>query len=108
MEALGVAGDLNLETVSGEMILADSAAERVRASTVSGAITCDLDNPRRSEIRLEHHLRQRSPSGSARTATSPSSLNATCGRITSGFPQVRSRRRAGRAHSHGRARRRRG
>src|SRR5687767_15648799 len=44
VEALGVRGDLTVETVSGEVILADSAADRVRAQTVSGAITCDLDN----------------------------------------------------------------
>ncbi|MEE3918446.1 DUF4097 family beta strand repeat-containing protein [Micromonospora sp. BRA006-A] len=52
VEALGIGGDLDLETVSGELILADSAPDRVRAHAVSGSITCDLDNPRGSEIRL--------------------------------------------------------
>ncbi|MGI5145412.1 hypothetical protein ACQEVC_03260 [Plantactinospora sp. CA-294935] len=45
VEALGVSGDLTMETVSGELILADGTAEQVRAGTVSGVITCDLGNP---------------------------------------------------------------
>lgn len=88
VEALGVRGDLTLETVSGEVILADSAADRVRAQTVSGAITCDLDNPRRSEIRLT------TISGSITVRVREDSdlavqLHTASGRITSGFPQVR-------------------
>ncbi|GLZ59138.1 DUF4097 family beta strand repeat-containing protein [Micromonospora sp. NBRC 107095] len=87
VEALGVRGDLSLETVSGEVILADSAAERVRAQTVSGAITCDLDNPRRSDITLT------TISGSITVRVREDSdltvrLNTASGRITSGFPQV--------------------
>ncbi|MEU4553312.1 putative adhesin [Micromonospora violae] len=88
VEALGVRGDLTLETVSGEVILADSAAERVQAQTVSGAITCDLDNPRRSDIRLT------TISGSITVRVREDSdlavrLNTASGRITSGFPQLR-------------------
>lgn len=88
MEALGAAGELTIETVSGEVILADSAAGQIRAQTVSGAITCDLDNPRRSEIRL-HTI-----SGSITVRVREDSdlavrLHTTSGRITSGFPQVR-------------------
>ncbi|MEO3771972.1 DUF4097 family beta strand repeat-containing protein [Micromonospora sp. B9E7] len=88
VEALGVRGDLTLETVSGEVILADSAADRVRAQTVSGAITCDLDNPRRSEIRLTTisggiTVRVREDSDLA------VQLHTASGRITSGFPQIR-------------------
>ncbi|MEU5961710.1 DUF4097 family beta strand repeat-containing protein [Micromonospora parva] len=87
VEALGVRGDLTLETVSGEVILAHSAADRVRAQTVSGAITCDLDNPRRSEIRLT------TISGSITVRVREDSdlavrLNTASGRITSGFPQL--------------------
>ncbi|WP_406105634.1 DUF4097 family beta strand repeat-containing protein [Micromonospora globbae] len=88
VEALGAAGELTIETVSGEVILADSAAGQIRAQTVSGAITCDLDNPRRSEIRL-HTI-----SGSITVRVREDSdlavrLHTTSGRITSGFPQVR-------------------
>ncbi|MCG5445630.1 DUF4097 domain-containing protein [Micromonospora sp. NIE79] len=89
VEALGVRGDLTVETVSGEVILADSAADRVRAQTVSGPITCDLDNPRRSEIRLT------TISGSITVRVRADSdlavrLNTASGRITSGFSQLRS------------------
>ncbi|MGB2569755.1 DUF4097 family beta strand repeat-containing protein [Micromonospora citrea] len=88
VEALGVAGDLSLETVSGEVILADSAPASVRAHTVSGAITCDFDNPRRSEIRLSTisggiTVRVREDSDLAVR------LHTVSGRITSGFPQIR-------------------
>ncbi|MEU8315457.1 DUF4097 family beta strand repeat-containing protein [Micromonospora sp. NPDC048887] len=87
VEALGIAGDLDLETVSGELILADSAPERVRAHAVSGSITCDLDNPRGSEIRLS------AISGSITVRVREDSdltvhLHTTSGKITSGFPQV--------------------
>ncbi|MFC4147095.1 DUF4097 domain-containing protein [Micromonospora mangrovi] len=87
VEALGVSGDLTLETVSGEVILAESAADRVHANTVSGAITCDLDNPRHSEIRLS------TISGGITVRVRQDSdlavhLHTTSGRITSGFPQV--------------------
>ncbi len=87
VEALGVAGDLTLETVSGELIVADSAAERIRASTVSGAITCDLDNPAGSEIRLD------AISGSVTVRVRQDSdltvhMHTTSGRITSAFPQL--------------------
>ncbi|MEU3454461.1 DUF4097 family beta strand repeat-containing protein [Micromonospora sp. NPDC006766] len=87
VEALGVSGDLNLETVSGELILADSAPERVRAHAVSGSITCDLDNPRGSDIRLS------TISGSITVRVREDSdltvhLHTTSGRITSGFAQV--------------------
>jgi hypothetical protein len=87
VEALGVAGDLTMETISGELILADSSAERVHATTVSGAITCDLDNPQGSEIRLS------TTSGSVTVRVREDSdltvwLNTTSGRITSAFPQL--------------------
>jgi hypothetical protein len=88
VEALGVAGDLTMETVSGELVLADSSAERVRATTISGAITCDLDNPRRSEIRLG------TTSGSVTVRVREDSdltvhLHTTSGRITSAFSQLK-------------------
>ncbi|MER7335077.1 MULTISPECIES: DUF4097 family beta strand repeat-containing protein [unclassified Micromonospora] len=88
VEALGVSGDLDMETVSGEVTLADGAAGQVRARTVSGAITCDLDNPRRSDIRLSTisggiTVRVREDSDLAVR------LHTTSGRITSGFAQVR-------------------
>ncbi|SCG73495.1 DUF4097 family beta strand repeat-containing protein [Micromonospora humi] len=87
VEALGIGGELDLETVSGELILADSAPDRVRAHAVSGSITCDLDNPRGSEIKLS------AISGSITVRVREDSdlsvhLHTTSGRITSGFPQI--------------------
>jgi hypothetical protein len=87
IEALGVSGDLTLETTSGELVVADSSAKRVHATTVSGAITCDLDNPRHSEIRLA------TTSGSITVRVREDSdlsvrLHTTSGRITSAFPQL--------------------
>ncbi|MFF3864882.1 DUF4097 domain-containing protein [Micromonospora sp. NPDC001898] len=90
VEALGAAGDLSLETVSGEVVLADSATATVRAHTVSGEITCDLDNPRGGEIQLS------TISGAITVRVRRDSdlsvrLHTTAGRITSGFPEVRDR-----------------
>jgi hypothetical protein len=89
IEAMGVAGDLGLKTVSGEIALAESSAERVVVRTVSGRITCDLDNP------LAHDVRLDTTSGSItirvpEDADLQVNLNATSGRVTSAFPQVRS------------------
>ncbi|MBO4209914.1 DUF4097 family beta strand repeat-containing protein [Micromonospora echinofusca] len=94
VEALGVAGELTMETVSGELILADSPADRIRATAVSGAITCDLDNPAGSDIQLD------TISGSITVRVRADSslavrLHTTSGRITSSFPEVRSDRRIG-------------
>jgi hypothetical protein len=88
VEALGVGGDLSMETISGELLLADSSARRVQATTVSGSITCDLDNPAGSEIRLG------TTSGSVTVRVREDSdlavhLHTTSGRITSAFPQIR-------------------
>jgi hypothetical protein len=94
VEALGVAGELTLETVSGELILADSVAQRVFAKTVSGSITCDLDNPRDSEIRLG------TTSGAVTVRIREDSdlavdLHTRSGEITSAFSGVRGRNRHG-------------
>ncbi|HEX5542561.1 MAG TPA: DUF4097 family beta strand repeat-containing protein [Micromonospora sp.] len=87
VEALGGDGELTLETISGELIVADSAAERVHATTVSGAITCDVDNPRDSEIQLG------TTSGGITVRVREDSdltvdLKTTSGRITSAFTQL--------------------
>lgn len=89
VEALGIVGDLTMETVSGELVLADSPAQRVHARAISGSITCDLDNPRDSEIRLgtvsgEVTVRVREDSDLS------VQLHTDSGRITSAFPELRS------------------
>ncbi len=88
IEAMRVSGDLVMETVSGEISLAESSAERVHARTISGAVTCDLDNPFARDV----HIDTTSGSITVRVpedADFEVSLGATSGRITSAFPQVR-------------------
>jgi DUF4097 and DUF4098 domain-containing protein YvlB len=86
IDALGCAGDLTLETVSGEITIADSATQRVHARTISGALTADLDNPPRdSQIYLETtsgEITIRIREDSDLTVA----LSATSGRVTSAFP----------------------
>ena len=101
IEAMGVAGDLSMETVSGEILLAESPAERVRARTISGSVTCDLDNPFAHDVHID------TTSGSI-TVRVPEdvdldvTLGATSGRVTSAFPQVRGSGMPGVRHAYGR------
>jgi len=88
IEAMGVAGDLRMETVSGEISLAESPAEQVFARTISGAVTCDLDNPEAYDVRLSTtsgEITVRVPSDADLNVN----LNATSGRVRSAFPEVR-------------------
>lgn len=87
IEAVGIAGELTMQTVSGEISLAGSSAEQVYARTISGAITCDLDNPRAFVVHLD------TVSGSI-TVRVPEDANlrvdlaAANGSVTSAFAQV--------------------
>jgi DUF4097 and DUF4098 domain-containing protein YvlB len=87
IEAVGVAGDLSMSTVSGEISLAGSSADSVHARTISGGVTCDLDNPYARDVRID------TVSGSI-TVRVPEdadlsvSLSATSGRVSSAFAQV--------------------
>jgi hypothetical protein len=87
IEAVGVSGDLSMETVSGEISLAESSADRVHARTISGAVTCDLDNPYARDLHVD------TVSGSI-TVRVPEdadlgvSLGAASGRVSSAFTQV--------------------
>jgi hypothetical protein len=101
IEALGVGGNLTMEAISGEITLADSAASRVHAKAVSGSLTCDLDNPHGSDIRLE------TTSGEITVRVREDSdldvhLKATSGRISSGFWQLRPEGPSGHRSAHGR------
>jgi hypothetical protein len=100
VEALGVDGDLTMKSVSGELVLADSAADRVEMSTVSGSVTCDLDNPHHRELRL--HTTSGSVTVRVRAdADLAVDLHTQSGQITSAFPQVGRLRRGARQDSHG-------
>jgi len=101
IQAMGVAGELRMETVSGEITLAESSADRVSAHTISGSVTCDLDNPFAREVRLD------TTSGSI-TVRVPEdadlqvNLGATSGRVISAFAQVASTGLPGHRAAHGR------
>jgi len=88
IDALSIGGRLELETVSGEITVADSTARTVRVRTISGALTCDLDNPpRNSEVRLE------TTSGEITARVREDSdltvgLHAISGRVTCAFPEL--------------------
>jgi hypothetical protein len=87
IEAVGVSGDLSMATVSGEISIAGSSADRVQARTISGAVTCDLDNPFARDL----HLSTVSGSITIRVpedADLSVSLGAASGGVTSAFPQV--------------------
>ena len=86
IEVLGCAGSVELDTVSGEIVLADTTSGDVHAKTVSGSVTADLDNPPdRCDIKLE------TISGEITIRVREDSdlsvmLSAAHGRTTSEFP----------------------
>ncbi len=87
VEAVGVAGALTLEAISGDLTLAESSAGQVDARTVSGSVTCDLDNLRHSDIHLG------AVSGNVTVRVREDSdlavrLHTVSGRITSAFPEM--------------------
>ncbi|HEX6873755.1 MAG TPA: DUF4097 family beta strand repeat-containing protein [Micromonosporaceae bacterium] len=88
IHARSVSGDLAMRTVSGEINLAESSAEHVVARTVSGSVTCDLDNPNARDVRVNTtsgEILVRLP----RDVDLTVHLSATSGRVTSAFPEVR-------------------
>jgi len=100
IEAVSCAGEIDMETISGEISLADSAADRVHAKTVSGAITCDLENSPQSEVRLY------TISGSITTRVPEDSdlqvsLTAISGRVSSAFPEIAGHGAPGRRQANG-------
>ncbi|MDG4823079.1 DUF4097 family beta strand repeat-containing protein [Asanoa sp. WMMD1127] len=100
VEALGVDGDLTLKTVSGELVLADSSADRVEMTTVSGSVTCDLDNPHHRELRL--HTTSGSVTVRVRAdADLAVDLHTQSGQITSAFPLAGSERHGASRHRRG-------
>lgn len=101
VEALGVGGELTTEVTSGDVTVADSAASRVYARVVSGTLTCDLDNPHGSDIRLE------TTSGEITVRVREDSdldvhLQAASGRVSSNFGQLGALGMAGMRSAHGR------
>jgi hypothetical protein len=101
IEALGVGGELAMEVTSGEITVADSGARRVNARVVSGTLTCDLDNPHGSDIRLQ------TTSGEITVRVREDSdldvhLQATSGRLSTTFRELHPHGLAGMRSAHGR------
>lgn len=88
IEGLTLGGEVDFETVSGEIVVADSTARRVHARTISGSVTCDLDNPPAdTDVRLdavsgEIIARVREDSDLRVT------LNATSGHVVNAFSEL--------------------
>ncbi|GGM76044.1 DUF4097 domain-containing protein [Dactylosporangium sucinum] len=88
VEALTLGGEVDLETVSGEIVVADSTAHRVAARTISGSVTCDLDNPPdNTDVQLdtvsgEITVRVREDSDLR------VSVNAVSGHVVNAFPEL--------------------
>jgi hypothetical protein len=88
IEALTLGGEVDLETVSGEIVVADSTARRVYGRTISGSITCDLDNPP-----LDTDVRLDTVSGEITARVREDSdlrvtLNAVSGHVVNAFSEL--------------------
>ncbi|WP_433056795.1 DUF4097 family beta strand repeat-containing protein [Dactylosporangium sp. CS-033363] len=88
IEGLTLGGEVALETVSGEIVVADSTAAKVSARTISGSVTCDLDNPPDG---TEVHLDTVSGEITARVREDSDlrvSLHAVSGHVLNAFPEL--------------------
>jgi hypothetical protein len=94
VESRGLAGDLSFSSVSGDLTVAGGAPRRLRANTVSGRITTDLD------LDPTGHVTLNSVSGSVvvrlpETVDSDVSMRSSSGRVESAFPTLDNEKRPG-------------
>lgn len=87
VESRGLAGDLSFGSVSGDLTVAGGRPRRLRANTVSGRITADL------ELEPTGHVTLHSMSGEIvvrlpRSVDADVSVHSTSGRIDSAFPEL--------------------
>ncbi|MEV0970217.1 DUF4097 family beta strand repeat-containing protein [Microtetraspora glauca] len=92
VESRGLAGDLSFTSVSGELTVAGGAPHRLRANTVSGRITADLD------LAPTGHVTLNSVSGAIvvrlpQTVDSDVTLRSTSGSLHAAFPGLESNKR---------------
>ncbi|WP_245646642.1 DUF4097 family beta strand repeat-containing protein [Microtetraspora niveoalba] len=92
VESRGLAGDLSFTSVSGELTVAGGAPHRLRANTVSGRITADL------ELAPTGHVTLNSVSGDIvvrlpRTVDTDVSLRSASGDLHAAFPGLASNNR---------------
>jgi hypothetical protein len=100
LESRGLAGSLQFSTVSGDLTVVDGTSGRVRAETVSGQVTLDLDIPPHSTIDVKSvsgDLTLRLP-GSAGLQVSAKTLS---GGLDSAFAGLTTERKPGRANMSG-------
>lgn len=96
LESRGLSGALHFTTVSGDLTVVDGSSGRVRAETVSGQVTLDLDVPRDGSIELKSvsgDLTLRLPE----TAGLQVEVKTMSGDLDSAFGAVTSERKPGRA-----------
>ncbi|TLP51566.1 DUF4097 family beta strand repeat-containing protein [Microbispora triticiradicis] len=89
VESRGMAGDLSFGSVSGELTVAGGRPRRLRANTVSGRITADL------ELAPTGHVTMHSVSGPVvvrlpRSVDADVTVRSTSGRVESAFPGLES------------------
>ncbi|GII61860.1 hypothetical protein Skr01_19450 [Sphaerisporangium krabiense] len=85
VESRGMSGDLSFTSVAGELVVAAGTPHRLRAKTVSGRITADLELPPTGHVTLN------SVSGAIvvrlpQEVETDVTLRSTSGRLSSAFP----------------------
>ena len=101
VQASGVTGDLSARTVSGDLTVAEGGGGSVRAKTVSGAVTIDLQASGDRDINLTSvsgDLTVRLPE----TSDLQVKLQSTSGQVSSAFEQLERDRTPGRYTAWGR------
>ena len=101
VQAAGVTGDLSARTVSGDLTVAEGGGGSVRAKTVSGAVTIDLQASGDRDINLTSvsgDLTVRLPE----TSDLQVKLQSTSGQVSSAFEQLERDRTPGRYTAWGR------
>ncbi|WP_182909780.1 DUF4097 family beta strand repeat-containing protein [Microbispora sp. H13382] len=88
VESRGLVGDLSFSSVSGELTVAAGRLRRLRANTVSGRVTADLD------LEPTGHVTLHSMSGTIvvrlpQDVDADVSVHSTSGRVDSAFPELR-------------------
>ncbi|GII02635.1 DUF4097 family beta strand repeat-containing protein [Planobispora takensis] len=87
VESRGLVGDLSFKSVSGELTVAKGTPRRLKASTVSGRITADLELPPTGHVTLNSvsgEIVVRLP----HTVESDVTIRSTSGRVGSAFPEL--------------------
>ncbi|MFC4061395.1 DUF4097 domain-containing protein [Planomonospora corallina] len=87
VESRGLVGDLSFKSVSGDLTVAQGTPRRLKATTVSGRITADLELPPTGHVTLNSvsgEIVVRLP----RTVQTDVALRSTSGRISTAFPEL--------------------